>query len=217
MTKTAALTLDTATQEQFIEMLRTLPLSPKKTNVIFAVQGIALPGYLKEEEEYPEGEERYINECGDYGVMPYSAIALRFYSHEFPPGSDRSYWSPRIDPLFELQPNNTRKKKDRTLQGMIVGGKIHRVTLQVEGTRSSAGFKSLQEGLLDQMIMGDYHLESAQLDLTQVEVGSHYTKRDESDARLLLARKSPAVQLIFGGSDHLREKLEPWFQQYLFK
>lgn len=217
MTKTADLTLDKATQEQFANLLRTLPLSPKKTNVIFAAHGLALPGHLKGEYGYPEGEERYLSECDDYGVMPYSSIALRFYSHEFSSEPNRSYWSPRIDPLFELQPNNTRKKKDRTLQGMIVGGKIHRVTIQVEGTSSLAGFKSFQDGLLDQFLEGEYHLESAQLDLTQVAVGSHYTKRDESDAQLLLRTSSPAVRLTFGGSDHLREKLEPWFQQYLFK
>lgn len=144
LTQTLERKLHPATQEDFRTVVRTLPMIPVYANLCFAADGLAYPRSYKQGEE-----EAYVAACERSGVLPFTNLKFK----ETPEG----FFRPDDSQADLAKDPQTRKK---SLQGLIRGGRIHRLSFE---TRSGETFLAFKYELFPKLIENQYHITEGEI------------------------------------------------------
>lgn len=203
--------INNSSQELFQEAVRTLHLQPEYAEISMVARGVSLP---KRGEEAGEAERRYISECVENNIIPFSESKLYYGRREglFVPRAERG-----IDiRLYEELSDQGRKE---AVDMMLKGGKPSRIKFEMEQDvlihPVQTGFSFFRGEFLDTMVHNGYQLEKGDLWLSQGYSHQHYSEGYRRGGGLSFdvdgIRKGLELQLPRTMPEEDNKKLVGWF------
>jgi len=123
----------------FTEAIRDLDVLPAYFDIEMLADGILYPKYKDETDK-----KRYLSECEEKRVVPYTVIKLVY---------DISFKLRFVPPVFTDPVIRSRKKED--IERLIKGGRIHKINFEAKAP-AFEGFEFFRDEFLDTMLKNGY-------------------------------------------------------------
>lgn len=192
----SSLVIRNASQDLFLEALKTVPLQPQYATLEFVAEGIREPWPSKEDKD----RIGFIESCRAKGVIPFSTILFEPKERVFVPSNS----------FFE----GFRLAYD-SLGDLVKGGKIHTLKFKT----NPGYFELFMDKHLGQITGNGYEISKADLALTTYRL-TGYNEGTYEDTQLFLEENNK-IRLSLGGmrnydeaeGQRKRESLEHWFRE----
>ncbi len=178
--------------------LAQLPVLPKQSCFEFRAYDVALPKTV-------EGEERYLWECTEKQVLPYTVLAVEYDAKQ----KRSRHWIEQVRPDTHRESVGEREVG----QGMLAGGKIHLLKLEIGEIKDEETLQHVAEQLLPDFAAQRYVLHHGDLWLTRYRMCPDVYGRGTS---VLLQSPTPLelrLELASPISGQEKERLEEWFER----
>jgi len=147
-----------ASQDLLKKMIKTLPYMPKKADIAMAAEGI-------QRSLLHESEKTYIEACLEKNVMPFSYIKLRY---KYEKGEGLFVPETYIGSLLMIGDDDSKEAKKAGTQGILKGGRIHRIITGIE-IPAQEGFQKFRGELLDNMLESGYQFDEGSLWFSSID------------------------------------------------
>ena len=200
------LKITSTSQELFIEAIRTLPLELRHFEVFMNANGIQSPTSKEE-------KENYLYECSKNNVMPFTNIQLLY-------DNDSKLFKPLEGySICEMYRNLSDENKKATTQGIIKGGKIHRIKFEA-WIPAQKGFEKFREQVLEEMLQQSYKIDWGDLALTTYHL-TGYNQGDYTDTNISFGtgyvHKGMRLKIGHKISEEDERKVIGWFKDLIHK
>ena len=188
-------------QELFQEVLRTVPVDVEYAELSFLAHGILDPGYNEEGDM-----QRYIKECSERGVMPFSQVKLKWNRIKgFPDPSTTT-------DFLAVYGNYDSKTKEIATDRLLEGGKIHNINVETENFHFD--FEDFQKGLLERILRAEYEVGKVDLWLSTCHLtGYNEGTYRESGLTMGRGRRGFELQIERFPDAEGKRVLVDWFTQ----
>ncbi|PIN93187.1 hypothetical protein COU56_03820 [Candidatus Pacearchaeota archaeon CG10_big_fil_rev_8_21_14_0_10_31_9] len=191
--------IDNVSRELLLEAVRTVPITPKYSEIVLAADGILSP------QGKSESELKYIAECRDHGVMPFSNLRFEYkYNHDL----NKSIFIPNYDGIFSPGILGISPKSgsfDEVIQGLIDGGRFHNIHFE-------NGFVKFRDEFLQGLLEKRYEINSGDLTLATYSL-TGYNEGEYTDTTIKFGGFTSGFKLHIGHElpGGKTEELSSWF------
>ena len=196
-----------ASQDFFLDILKTVPVEVHLAKISFVAEGIPRVNTLRKE----YNEEKYIETCRSKGVMPFSRLKLEYNSIFESIVPETGFNAP----LIEIYRDSSEQMKKAAFDGFLAGGKVHLLEydpFSIQGFR----YDRFRDEYLDKIFNAGYHINDANLWL-EVWHGTGYNEGTYRSSGLMLRSEEDTkysnrgTQLEFPQDEQKKEVLNSWF------
>ena|SRR3989338_1607402 len=180
--------------------LGTLPVMPKQSRFEFFAHDIALP-------KIGEGQEMYLKLCREKQVLPYTQLSL---GYDF---RNKVCVPLMIEQATPHRINSVPQEQKKLMEGMLRGGKVHHIQLEVGVVADTEMLGYLAEYVLADFVAQQYVLHQGDMWLTQYRIcrdgygkGTAISVQSHSPLEMKLQLASPI-------SERELEVLVGWFER----
>jgi hypothetical protein len=208
MAETNQIVIRANSPELFSELIMKVPVTPEYAELTFSAKGVMLP-----KDNDCDDESRYIKECFEKHIIPYSEINLSYNEHvnTFTPQSRRSE-------LIHLSEGYSTLRNIASIEGLLSGGQIHMVNLDTKRfDLAEASFQHLKEYFMCNLSNRDYQAHAGELWLSAEErrgynsgmYANNLIRFNNKDGVELITRKDKPSDEVLGWFYALAERFEP--------
>ncbi len=189
-------------QELFREAVETIPSHIEYAGLEFTYAGIPRFGY-------EDDEKKYVSECVQQGVMPFSQLKLN-YKSDFKCFILETSFN---ENFLGIDRNSTEEIKNASFNGMLKGGKIHSMETLVGDGHNLLKFEDFKEEFLKKFLEAGYHLSGGDFWLSSYHLTGYNQGNYRESGMLLEHRKGIELQLEKYPNADGKQRLVEWFTQ----